>query len=176
VSDTENTAQSNTDSSAKEPVRTIRVVVGDLTEQRVEVIVNPWNRNIIPQWLLVFSGVSATIRDKAGNEPFRELAESGPLPLGGAMLTGSGRLQIKGIIHVAGIDMLWRASEKSIRTSVLSAMKIVNDLDFRSVAFPLIGAGAGGMDEERAYAILRDTLIATPTNADVRIVRRHRDS
>ena len=29
------------------------VVEGDLLEQRVDVIVNPWNRNIIPWWLLL---------------------------------------------------------------------------------------------------------------------------
>jgi O-acetyl-ADP-ribose deacetylase len=157
--------------------RTIRVVVGDLLEQHVEVIVNPWNRNIIPYWLLIPQGVSGAIRRRAGKEPFRELAESGPIPLGGAILTGPGRLrQIKGIIHVAGINMFWRASEPSIRDSVVNAMKIVNDLNFRSVAFPLIGAGTGGVDEDRAYEIIRDMLIATPTQADVRIVKKQRES
>lgn len=156
--------------------RTIRVVVGDLLEQNVEVIVNPWNRNIIPHWLLIPQGVSGAIKRRAGGEPFRELAESGPIPLGEAVLTGAGRLPFKGIIHVAGINMFWRASEDSIRESVKSAMKIVNDLNFRSVAFPLVGAGTGGVDEEDAYELIRDTLIATPTCADVRIVRRHRES
>jgi hypothetical protein len=39
----------------------INVVEGDLLEQRVEVIVNAWNRNIIPWWLLLPQGVSGAI-------------------------------------------------------------------------------------------------------------------
>jgi len=31
----------------------LTVVDGDLLDQRVEVIVNTWNRNIIPWWLLL---------------------------------------------------------------------------------------------------------------------------
>jgi O-acetyl-ADP-ribose deacetylase len=185
MSDTGNTGQSDKSgqsassagSNSGGETRTIRVVVGDLLDQHVDVIVNPWNRNIIPYWLLIPSGVSGAIKRKAGLEPFRELAENGPIPLGGAVLTGPGRLRtVKGIIHVAGINMFWRASEQSVRDSVVNAMKIVNQLNFQSVAFPLIGSGAGGMNESRAYEILRDTLVATPTQADVRIVRRHRDS
>jgi hypothetical protein len=54
-------------------------------EQAVEVIVNAWNRNIIPWWLL---------------------------------------WSLRAIIHVAGIDMLSRASAGSIRGSVRSAMSV----------------------------------------------------
>jgi O-acetyl-ADP-ribose deacetylase (regulator of RNase III) len=32
---------------------TLRVCQGDLIDQDVEVIVNAWNRNIIPWWLLL---------------------------------------------------------------------------------------------------------------------------
>jgi O-acetyl-ADP-ribose deacetylase len=35
------------------------------------------------------------------------------MPLGNAVLTGAGKLPYAGIIHVAGIDLLWRASERS---------------------------------------------------------------
>ncbi|MEW6711004.1 MAG: Appr-1-p processing protein, partial [Candidatus Riflebacteria bacterium] len=31
-------------------------ISGDLLEQRVEVIVNPWNMNVIPWWLLLPQG------------------------------------------------------------------------------------------------------------------------
>ena len=35
----------------------VSVVSGDLLDQDVEAIVNPWNFNLIPWWLLVPSGV-----------------------------------------------------------------------------------------------------------------------
>ncbi|MCP4592763.1 MAG: hypothetical protein GY842_18670 [bacterium] len=43
------------------------------------------------------------------------------MPLGGAVLTSAGRLKYKAIVHVAGINLLWFATEKSIRASVRSA-------------------------------------------------------
>ena len=42
----------------------IRIVNGDLLDQDVEVIVNSWNRNIIPWWLLIPQGVSGAIKRK----------------------------------------------------------------------------------------------------------------
>ena len=40
----------------------IILVEGDLLAQHVEVIVNAWNRNIIPWWLLLPQGVSGAIK------------------------------------------------------------------------------------------------------------------
>ena len=133
-------------------------------------IVNAWNRNVIPWWLLLPQGVSGAIKRRAGFAPFCELARHGPIPLGEAVLTGAGRLPHKGIIHVAGINLLWRASERSIRASARSAMRIVNERRFASVAFPAIGAGSGSFDQAKALAVLRDELEQLPTGADVRIV------
>ena len=47
----------------------VRVVEGDLLEQQTEAIVNPWNRNIIPWWLLLPQGVSGAIKRRAGPAP-----------------------------------------------------------------------------------------------------------
>jgi O-acetyl-ADP-ribose deacetylase (regulator of RNase III) len=146
------------------------VVEGDLLDQDVDVIVNAWNRNVIPWWLLLPHGVSKAIKRRAGYAPFRELRRHGPIPLGGAVLTGAGRLPYKGIIHVAGIDLLWRASERSIRSSARSAMGIVNDHAMTSVAFPVVGAGAGGLALDWALETIVDELGSIPTAADVLVV------
>lgn len=150
------------------------VVEGDLLDQPVEVIVNAWNRNIIPWWLLLPQGVSGAIKRRGGTQPFREVARHGPIPLGKAVLTSAGRLPYRGIIHVAGIDMLWRASEFSIRESVRSVMAIVNERRFASVAFPLIGAGSGSFDEAKATTILLDELGKVESDARVIVVRYRR--
>jgi len=92
----------------------ITIVEGNLLDQDVDVIVNAWNRNIIPWWLLLPQGVSGAIKKHGGTGPFKEVRKHGPIPLGGAVLTSAGRLRFKGIIHVAGINMLWRASERCI--------------------------------------------------------------
>ena len=146
------------------------IVSGDLLDQDVEVIVNAWNRNIIPWWLLLPQGVSGAIKRRGGLLPFREVGRFGPIPLGGAVLTSAGRLPFRGIIHVAGINMLWRASERSIRESVKSALEIVGKEGFRSVAFPLLGSGSGGFSEDRALEIMSTTMSVIEVLAEVKIV------
>jgi O-acetyl-ADP-ribose deacetylase len=134
---------------------TPQIVDGDLLDQPVEAIVNAWNRNVIPWWLLLPQGVSGAIKRRGGYEPFRELAKHGPIPLGGAVLTSAGRLPYRGIIHVAGINSLWRATEASIRGSVQSATRIAEQEKFASVAFPVIGAGSGGFPREQALELMQ---------------------
>ncbi len=51
----------------------VTVVGGDILDQDVEDIVNAWNRNIIPWWLLVPQGVSGAIKKRGGLQPFHEL-------------------------------------------------------------------------------------------------------
>src|SRR5687768_13024288 len=84
----------------------VETVSGDLLDQDVDVIVNAWNRNIIPWWLLLPQGVSGAIKRRAGYAPFREVGRHGPMPLGSAVFTSAGRLPHRGIIHVAGINLL----------------------------------------------------------------------
>ena len=147
------------------------MVDGDLLDQDVEVLVNAWNRNVIPWWLLLPQGVSGALKRRAGVAPFREVARHGPIPLGGAVLTSAGDLPHRGIVHVAGIDLLWRASEGSIRASVQSAMALVNQHRFTSVAFPVIGSGSGSFAEADALALMLDELGRIESSARVRIVR-----
>ena len=148
-----------------------RIVDGDLLDQDVDVIVNAWNRNIIPWWLLLPQGVSGAIKRGAGYQPFRELGRKGPIPLGGAVETGAGRLPFRGIIHVAGINMFWRSSEQAIRGCVRSALAIARERSYRSIAFPLIGAGTGGFSPERALAIMQDETRKCDYDGEVRFVR-----
>ena len=89
---------------------------------------------------------------------FKEVAKHGSIPLGGAVLTSAGKLPFKGIIHVAGINMLWRASEFSIRASVRNAVRLAHEKGFTSMAFPLIGAGSGSFNRDKAKTIMLDEL------------------
>lgn len=73
------------------------IVDGDLLDQQVDVIVNAWNRNIIPWWLLIPQGISGAIKRRAGLQPFFELGRMGAIPLGEAVMTGAGRLPYQAI-------------------------------------------------------------------------------
>ena len=151
-----------------------QTVDGDLLDQDVDVIVNAWNRNIIPWWLLLPQGVSGAIKKRGSYTPFRELGKLGPIPLGGAVITSAGKLPFKSIIHVAGISMWWRSSERSIRDSTRNALALAADRGFQSIALPLIGAGTGGGSTDDVLAMMQDELSTCEFDGLVRIVRFRR--
>lgn len=149
----------------------ITIVEGDLLDQKVDAIVNAWNQNSIPWWLLSPHGVSGAIKKRAGNKPFRELARHGRMQRGQAILTGAGELPYQGIIHVAGISMLGQTSKQSIQDSVRNAVQVAKEHGFQSIAFPIIGSGSGTFSEEQALAYMHYALETTKYEGQVIIVR-----
>ncbi|MBF0274729.1 MAG: macro domain-containing protein [Nitrospinae bacterium] len=146
------------------------IVSGDLLDQQVEVIVNSWNRNIIPWWLLLPQGVSRAIKKCGGTQPFREVSAYGPIPLGEARLTSAGRLPFKGIVHVDGINMFWFAAEYSVIQSVHNAMSVVEENGFHSAAFPLIGAGSGNRSDSWSLERMLDAFDTIESSVEAVIV------
>jgi O-acetyl-ADP-ribose deacetylase len=148
----------------------LQLIEGDLLDQDVDVIVNAWNRNTIPWWMLLPQGVPGAIKRHGGIGPFKELREQGAIPLGGAAMTSAGQLPFKGIIHVAVNRVYWGASEWSIRQSVRNAMTLAQEKGFHSVAFPLFGVGNTGYRWEQAKAIMEDELGKLDMPLDIRLV------
>lgn len=146
------------------------IIEGDLLDCQVEAIVNSWNRNIIPWWLLWPHGVSGAIKKRGGFAPFQQLPRR-PIPLGEAVWTGAGRLPFRAIIHVAGINGWWRASEFSIRRSVKNAVLLAEREGFASIAMPVIGSGAGSFSPEKALAFILDELSGIETEVQVKVVQ-----
>lgn len=149
----------------------IEVIEGDLLDQEVEAIVNPWNRNLIPWWLLLPHGVSGAIKRRAGLEPFRELACMGPLALGAAVATGAGKLPFKQIIHVASIDLFWNSSSSAVQTSTIHALQLAEQLGLTSLAFPILGAGSGRLSPQAAEEMMLQTFAEQANPLEVRLVR-----
>jgi O-acetyl-ADP-ribose deacetylase len=149
----------------------VEIKEGDILDQDVDVIVNSWNRNIIPWWLLLPQGVSGAIKKRGGTAPFKELSKCGVIPLGEARLTDAGRLPFKKIIHVAGINMLWFATEYSVTQSVVKAMELANERGFGSLAFPLIGSGSGNRGKKWSLEIMLKAFNQIESDCRVVIVR-----
>jgi O-acetyl-ADP-ribose deacetylase (regulator of RNase III) len=150
---------------------TIETITGELLDQPVEAIVNAWNRNIVPWWLLRPHGVSGAIKRRAGIQPFRELAWHGPLALGEAVLTGPGQLPFRAIIHVASITLWGRSHEAVVRDSTRNALALARALGYASVAFPVLGSGSGGLPEKQALELMLATLNDQVYDGRVLIVR-----
>lgn len=142
-----------------------------MLDQEVDCIVNAWNTGIIPWWLLIPHGVSGAIKKRGGFAPFFELGKKGILRPGQAIQTSAGRLPFRYIIHVASINYFWIGTKQTIFDSVLNAMKLAEELGIESIAFPILGAGTGGFNQEEAEKLIIEALEQTSYDIPVSLVR-----
>ncbi|CAM2065416.1 Macro domain-containing protein [Sulfidibacter corallicola] len=126
---------------------TLHVISGDILDQKVDVIVHPWQRHWIPGTSFSSSRVSDSIKKWAGQEPFQELSRHHKIKPGGAVMTRAGHLPHRAIIHCAGDGPLKRASEHSIRSCLVDALNLARGKGYRSIAFPLMRCRQWNDDE-----------------------------
>ena len=149
----------------------IEIVRGDITDERVDAIVNAANNS-----LLGGGGVDGAIHPTGGPailEATRELrATTLPdgLPTGQAVATTAGDLPAKWVIHTVG--PVWSASEdrgQLLQNAYRSSLRVARELGATSVAFPAISAGVYGYPGPDAARVSVDALRGATT--DVELVR-----
>jgi O-acetyl-ADP-ribose deacetylase (regulator of RNase III) len=113
---------------------------GDITEERVDAIVNAANSALV-----LGSGVAGAIDRRGGRSIGEECAAHGPIEVGQAAITGAGDLPARFVIHAAGMPPGGRVSEESLRQSLRAALGLAVREGCRTVACPAIGAGVGGL-------------------------------
>jgi len=133
----------------------LETVRGDIATTRGGAVVNAWNRNLVPSWLLLPQGVSRAIRRAGGGASLREVSRRPPIPLGSVVETHAGDLPLEWILHAAGIDALFRASPRSVRHATASALRLARWLGVDQVSIPILGAGTGGLDPQVALVLVR---------------------
>jgi len=128
----------------------ITFVVGDLTEQRVDAIVNAAN-----EALVAAAGVCGAIRRAGGDEIFEECARLGGCETGDAKATGAGRLPARYVIHAVG--PIWRGGghgeADQLASAYRRALEVAEGLDCRTVAFPALSTGIFGYPPELAAPV-----------------------
>jgi O-acetyl-ADP-ribose deacetylase (regulator of RNase III) len=128
----------------------ITFVVGDLTEQRVDAIVNAAN-----EALVAAAGVCGAIRRAGGDEIFEECARLGGCETGDAKATGAGRLPARYVVHAVG--PIWRGGGHGEAAQLASAyrraLEVAEGLDCRTVAFPALSTGIYGYPAELAAPV-----------------------
>ncbi len=127
----------------------VEIREGDLTEMAVDAIVNAANTELV-----LGSGVAGAIRAKGGPEIQRECDRHGPVPIGGAALTGAGSLPARYVIHAAGMRPGGAVDEGSLRACTRSALELAAARDLHSLAFPAIGTGVGGFSVQRCAEVM----------------------
>lgn len=147
----------------------MNVITGDLLSHEAACIVNPWNMNFIPHWLLLPGGVSGQLKKKAGSAPFKEVGRLGLLWPGRAVLTGGGHLN-KPIIHVAGLNALWRSSPAIVSRCTAAALNVAELQGFDSIALPLIGSGNGGLTPLQSLTAMKSAARGSLFRGEINIV------
>jgi O-acetyl-ADP-ribose deacetylase (regulator of RNase III) len=124
--------------------------VGDLTEQRVDAIVNAAN-----EALVAAAGVCGAIRRAGGDEIFDECAHLGGCATGDAKATGAGRLPARYVIHAVG--PIWRGGghgeAEQLASAYRRALEVADGLDCSTVAFPALSTGIYGYPAELAAPV-----------------------
>ncbi len=132
----------------------IKTYIGDITELAVDVIVNAANSDL---WM--GSGVAGAIKSKGGEEIEREAMSLGPIRPGEAVMTTAGKLSAHYVIHCAGMPPGGRATYWKVASSVQNALNIASDNNLRTIAFPAIGAGVGGLSEQESAKAIATGII-----------------
>jgi O-acetyl-ADP-ribose deacetylase (regulator of RNase III) len=122
---------------------------GDLTEARVDAIVNAANND-----LLLGGGVAGAIRVKGGPSIQEECNRIGPIRIGEAALTGGGNLRARHVIHAASMRLGGRTSEQSLRDATRNSLLCADEHRLTSIAVPAIGTGIAGFPIVRCATLM----------------------
>ncbi len=127
---------------------------GDITEMEVDALVNAANNHL---WM--GAGVAGAIKHKGGKVIEREAVAQGPIPVGEAVITTGGELKARHVIHAAGMGQDLKTDEQKVREATRNSLLRAEEKKLRSLAFPAIGTGVGGLSTHLcAKIMLEETL------------------
>jgi O-acetyl-ADP-ribose deacetylase (regulator of RNase III) len=139
--------------------RWLELVLGDITQQEVDAIVNAANSRLAGG-----GGVDGAIHRAGGPAIIEETRRRYPdgCPTGSAVVSGAGNLRAKYIIHAVG--PFWngggRGEEALLASAYRTALELAADHDCRSIAQPALSTGAYRYPIEEASRVAVSTAAA----------------
>lgn len=149
---------------------TLELVVGDITKQDVDAIVNAANSS-----LLGGGGVDGAIHRAAGPELLKETRDLGGCKTGDAKISGAYRLPAKYVIHAVG--PIYRTGDSNVALLLASAyqrsLELAEKYKLTSVAMPAISTGIYGYPIDKAAPVALNTAIefATEMATSLKLIR-----
>ncbi len=141
----------------------IEAVLGDITVETTEAIVNAANR-----WLAGGGGVDGAIHQAAGERQLREAcAPLAPCEPGEVRVTSGFALKARYILHTVGpVYRDGRHGEPEVLAACYrNCLAVADGLSVSSIAFPAISAGVYGYPADEAAGIAVTTVLGTETQS-----------
>merc|ERR1712212_756001 len=136
----------------------VGIFLGDITRLEVDAVVNAANRT-----LRGGGGVDGAIHAAAGKELLAECKLLGGCDTGDAKVTAGYHLPAKYVIHTVGP---MGVNKEALTSCYRRCLKIMEDLELKSIAFPCISTGVYGYPSHQACPVAleaaRDFLSTSP--------------
>lgn len=131
----------------------LQLVRGDITEEKVDAIVNAANA-----YLQHGGGVAGAIVRKGGPqiqaESNRWVQVHGPVSHSTPAYTGSGNLPCRYVVHAVGPVWGEGGEDHKLDQAVAGALRLAEALGLSSLAFPAISTGIFGFPKHRAAQVM----------------------
>ena len=134
--------------------RTVELVKGDITQVEVDAFIYD-----ITEDAKLGSGFGGAISVRGGKAVQQELDEIGRCPKGSAIITTAGRLPARHIIHVNGPKFFEEDTEGKLLRAVASALRLADEHQLASLAFPPIGTGLYQVPLDLCARVMVDTVM-----------------
>jgi O-acetyl-ADP-ribose deacetylase (regulator of RNase III) len=137
----------------KEILKKIEIRQGDITQLKVDAIVNAANTS-----LLGGGGVDGAIHRAAGPQLLSECRTIGGCPTGEARISKGYKLPARHVIHTVGPVYSGKPQDRGLLTNCYeNSLKLAIEHNVKSMAFPAISCGVYGYPIEEACKIAMDT-------------------
>lgn len=147
----------------REALSRMTVVLGDITQQRLDAIVNAANERLAPG-----GGVCGAIHRAAGPELAKACAALGGCRTGDAKVTDGFCLPARWVIHTVG--PVWHGGQHGeaalLASAYRRALEEARAVGARSVGFPALSTGIFDYPPEQAADIAVETVAAVLAGTD----------